>query len=143
MNPQVKYDCKDIDFAELSRILQVVGMAHYPAETHRVAFENSAVKVFLLDINGRLVGFGRAISDGAYQAALYDIAVVPQFQGEGFGKLIVEKLLEKLPEVHVMLYAAPRKEDFYKQFGFRKMRTAMALFRNAEAMVAKGFIEND
>ncbi len=143
INPRIQYDCKDIDFAELAKTLQAVGMAYRTAELHRLAFENSAVKVFLLDAGGQLIGFGRAISDGAYQAALYDIAIVPQYQGYGLGKLVMEELLGKLPGIQVILYANPGKEKFYKKFGFRKMLTAMALFGNPELMVTKGFIEND
>jgi len=33
------------------------------------------------------------------------------------------------------------KEDFYRTFGMRKMKTSMALFRNAVAMAEKGFTE--
>jgi ribosomal protein S18 acetylase RimI-like enzyme len=143
MKTRIQFDCKDIDFAEVARILQIAGMAYHPAELHRTAFENSAVKLFLLDASSRLIGFGRAISDGAYQAALYDIAVVPQYQGEGFGKMITEELLKKLPGIQVMLYAKPGKESFYQKFGFRKMRTAMALVKDPDGMAAKGIIEND
>ncbi len=143
MKPRIQFDCTNIDFTEVVRILQIVGMSYHPAELHRMAFENSAVKLFLLDANNRLIGFGRAISDGAYQAALYDVAVVPQYQGEGFGKMITEELLKKLPGIQVMLYAKPGKENFYKRFGFRKMRTAMVLAAHPDDMAAKGFIEND
>ncbi len=143
MEMQVKYDCEGIDFAEVAKVLQIVGMAHHSAEIHRRAFENSAVKVFLLNTNNQLIGFGRAISDNAYQAAMYDIAVVPQYQSEGYGQLIVKEILEKLPNINVMLYAMPRKEKFYQKFGFKKMRTAMARFQNSDTMIAKGFIENE
>lgn len=143
MKARMQFDCKNVDFAELSRILQIVGMGYHPAEMHRTAFENSAVKIFLWDANNHLIGFGRAISDGAYQAALYDIAVLPQYQGEGYGKLITEEIIKKLPGIQLMLYAKPGKENFYKKFGFRKMRTAMIWVKNPEDMAAKGFIEND
>jgi len=81
-----------------------------------------------------MIGFGRAISDGAYQAAVYDVAVVPEFQKMGIGKIIMEKILERLSGCNVILYAAPGKEDFYLKLGLRKMKTGMALFRNPEKM---------
>ena len=35
-----------------------------------------------------MIGFGRAISDGTYQAAIYDVAVNPDFQKKGLGNII-------------------------------------------------------
>jgi len=88
-----------------------------------------------------MVGFGRAISDGAYQAAMYDVAVVKEYQGNGLGKLIIQQLLKKLQGMNVILYASPGKEHFYTKQGFRKMKTGMAHFVNGDAMAEKGFTE--
>jgi ribosomal protein S18 acetylase RimI-like enzyme len=88
-----------------------------------------------------LIGFGRAISDGAYQAAIYDVAVIPEFQGKGIGTAIVKHILAKLPHCNVILYAAPGKEAFYRTLGMRKMKTGMAFFKKAEEMSVKGFTD--
>ena len=37
----------------------------------------------------KIVGFGRAISDGEYQSAIYDV-VLPEYQNQGVGKLIMD-----------------------------------------------------
>jgi len=134
------YDCARVDWQTVSSILKSVGMASYEPERHRQAFEASYITVFLYD-SEKLVGFGRAISDGAYQAAVYDCAVIEEYQGKGLGRLIVEKILARLPDCNVILYAAPGKEVFYEKQGFRRMKTGMALFRKAEAMKALGFTE--
>ena len=76
-----------------------------------------------------------------YQAAIYDVAVLPEYQKRGIGKLIIHKIVESLPGCNFILYASPGKEDFYKKLDFRKMKTGMALFGNAEAMVRKGMVE--
>ncbi len=88
-----------------------------------------------------MIGFGRAISDGAYQAAIYDVAVNPEFQKKGLGNIIIENILERLPECNIILYASPGKEGFYIKNDFRKMKTGMALFTNAQTMSEKGFTE--
>ena len=62
-----------------------------------------------------MIGFGRALSDGAYQAAIYDVAVLPAYQGKGIGKLIVEKLIERCPDCNYILYSSPGKEIFYQK----------------------------
>jgi GNAT superfamily N-acetyltransferase len=134
----IKYDCSDVNWQTIADMLQLVGMAHYEPHLHRKAFENSAVTVFAYHAN-RLIGFGRAISDGAYQAALYDVVVVPEFQRMGLGHAILKAMLTRLPPCHIILYASPGKEGFYEKHDFRKMKTGMARFLNADKMRARGF----
>lgn len=134
----IQLDCADIDWKCVAQILKRVGMANYPAEIHQKAFENSHTVVFVF-AGDTLIGLGRAISDGAYQAAIYDVAILPEYQGKGIGKLIVNHIKNSLPRCNFILYAAIGKEKFYEKLGFRKMKTGMALFRNADQMQEKGF----
>ncbi|WP_136806061.1 GNAT family N-acetyltransferase [Desulfosediminicola flagellatus] len=140
MNLITTYDCTDIDWQTISETLKSVGMAYYEPEKHKKAFQASHTTVFVYDAK-TLIGFGRAISDGAYQAAVYDCAVVKEYQGRGIGRIIVEKILEKIADCNVILYAAPGKEGFYEKQGFRKMKTGMALFNNSDSMKDRGFTE--
>lgn len=140
MNLILQYDCTDIDWQTVSGTLKSVGMAYHEPEKHKKAFEASHTTVFVYD-SEKLIGFGRAISDGAYQAAVYDCAVMEDYQGKGIGRIVVEKILERIPDCNVILYAAPGKEGFYEKQGFRKMKTGMALFNNSESMKERGFTE--
>ena len=88
-----------------------------------------------------IVGFGRAISDDAYQAAVYDCAIVPEFQGKGIGKILMNNLLSQISNCNVILYAAPGKEGFYQTHGFRKLKTGMALFKKSDLMNKHGITE--
>jgi len=115
-------------------------MSYFEGEVHKKAFENSHTVVFVFD-DDKLIGFGRAISDGVYQAAIYDIAVLPEYQGKKVGSTIIDSILKCVPKCNVILYASPGKEKFYDKMNFRKMRTGMALFVNNEKMQMKGFIE--
>ena len=87
MDINIKLDCSNVDWEAVSNILKDVGMGYYEPDLHEKAFNNSYVSVFVYRDN-RMIGFGRAISDGAYQAAIYDCAVVPEFQGKGIGRTI-------------------------------------------------------
>ena len=140
MDITVKDDCAGVNWQTVAETLKSVGMAYHAPEKHRQAFEGSYAKVFLYKAD-RLVGFGRAISDGAYQAALYDFAVAVEYQGKGLGKIIMESLLAKLPDCNVILYASPGKEGFYEKQSFRKMKTGMAKFINSQSMKKRGFTE--
>lgn len=131
---------QNIDWQDVSSILQTVGMAWHIPEKEKLIFENSQAVIFFFDAK-RLIGFGRAISDTVAQAAIYDIAVKPEYQGKGIGKMIIKKIVEQLPSCNFILYASPGKEDFYRKLNFSKMKTGMALFVDEERKRERGFIE--
>jgi len=140
MKLDVRYDCAIVDWAIVSGMLKSVGMAYHTPDVHRRAFEASHTTVFVYH-SEMLVGFGRALSDGEYQAAIYDVAVHPEAQGNGIGKLIIHTILNRIPKCNVILYASPGKEGFYQKLGFRKMKTGMAMFNDLTGMATKGFTE--
>ena len=140
MNLKFQYDCSDIDWEMVPEILKTVGMSFHDADIHRKTFSASASVVFVFD-DQQLIGFGRAISDGFIQAAIYDVAVLPSYQGCGIGKQMIEKIVNSLPGCNFILYAAPGKELFYQKLKFRRMKTGMALFLKADIMTDRGFTE--
>ena len=140
MEVKLKYDCGGVDWAAVSDTLKRVGMASRAPELHQKAFEASHTAVFAYS-NDQLVGFGRAISDGAYQAAVYEMAIVPEFQKQGIGARILKAILDRLPGCNVILYASPGKEEFYRKLGFRLMKTGMARFQAPDVMAQIGFTD--
>lgn len=140
MEIEVRQDCAGVDWKEVSEILKRVGMAYHEPDMHRRAFKASHTTVFVYHVD-RLIGVGRAISDGIYQAAVYDCAVLPEFQGKGIGRTIINTILSRISRCNVILYASPGKEGFYKKHGFCRMKTGMAFFKNSEAMRDRGFTE--
>lgn len=139
---ELKYqnNCADIDWELVPEILKEAGMSFHNAAIHRQAFSASASVVFVFD-EQQLIGFGRAISDGIVQAAIYDVAVLPIYQGQGIGRQIIEKMVASLPGCSFILYASPGKEPFYEKLNFRRMKTGMALFLKADIMTSRGFTE--
>jgi len=140
MNLKIQSNCLNIDWNQVSQILKEVNMASFEGDVHKKIFENSHTVIFVFD-DEKLIGFGRAISDGVYQAAIYDVAVLPEYQGNKIGKLIVEHIVNSIPQCNFILYASPGKEPFYEKLNFKKMKTGMALFRYPEMMQKKGFTE--
>lgn len=140
MELEIKQECDGVDWTAVSDTLKSVGMAYYEPDVHKKAFEASHTTVFIYHAK-RLIGFGRAISDGAYQAAIYDCAVLAEYQGEGIGTKIMQNILPRVSHCNVILYSSPGKEGFYQKHGFRKMKTGMALFKKGEAMREAGFTE--
>lgn len=140
MELEIKDDCLDTDWTLVAAILKSVGMAYTDPEIHKKAFEASHTTIFVYH-DQQLIGFGRAISDGVYQAAVYDVAVLPDVQGKRVGTLIMRQILQRVAGCTVILYASPGKEIFYQKLGLRRMKTGMALFAKAEDIAEKGFTE--
>jgi predicted GNAT family acetyltransferase len=140
MELEIQLNCVDVNWRFVAETLKRVGMAYAEPAAHKKSFENSQVTVFI-HREGQLIGFGRAISDGVFQAAIYDVAIIPEYQTQGIGTIIIKTIMDKLSNCNFILYAAPGKEGFYQTLGFRKMKTGMALFLKAEQMKERGFTD--
>jgi ribosomal protein S18 acetylase RimI-like enzyme len=116
-----------VNFRELVELYRITLGEKNPDDL-RVAFTNSRFKVFAYD-GTRLVGAGRAIADGVDCAYLCDVAIHPDYQGQGLGRELMTQL-RRLTEGHrkVLLYAAAGKEGFYRRLGFQPLPNAMAIF---------------
>jgi predicted N-acetyltransferase YhbS len=139
MNLGVQDDCSGIDWLAVRDAMTAVGFPEREAAAVKRAFKRSFAVIFVFH-QGKMVGFGRAISDGVYQAALYDVVVIPEYQGKHIGRIVVRLLLKKVACCNTILYATPGKEGFYARLGFRKMKTGMASFLRPERMESHGFI---
>lgn len=133
-------NCSAIDWHRVAEILKTVGMGYHAPESHRKAFEASHTAIFV-HYGEVLIGFGRAISDGQYQAAIYDCAIVPEYQGQGVGSEIIRRIVEQLTHCNIILYASPGREEFYRKHGFARMKTGMALFLEMDSKRERGFID--
>ena len=135
-----KHDADAVDWDELSALYRAAPLGDKPPEALRTVFSHSMFKCFVYD-DGRLVGVGRALADGADCSYLCDIAVLPSHQGTGLGKAIVAHLVERSHgHKKIILYAVPGKEAFYRKFGFLRMNTAMAIFENPQQQLERGYI---
>jgi GNAT superfamily N-acetyltransferase len=135
---RIQENCQGIDWDDVYAIMDSVRMASHTREQIRRAFENSYRVVFVFD-GDQLIGFGRAVSDGVYEAALYDLAVRPELHATGIGSLILEKLHAGLDGMNIILFAMPGVEGFYRKNGYAKMLTGMAKFARPQRMREKGF----
>ena len=129
-----------VDLAELSNLYDVAPLGHKTPADLEIAFSNSRFKCFVYDA-GRLIGAGRALADGVDCSYLCDIAVHPDHQGQGIGTEIVTRLVD-LSKDHrkIILYAVPGKEAFYRKLGFKRMTTAMTIFKNQAQALERGLI---
>lgn len=70
--------------------------------------------------DGAVVGFARAMSDGAFAVYIADVLVLPEHQRQGIGRALVTKLLDRYPLErfhHQVLVAERGAEGFYDRLG--------------------------
>lgn len=96
------------------------------AESTRTVFSNSYAVVYAYD-GSRLIACGRAISDGLEEAAIYNIAVDPGYQGYGLGRSVIEKLLKQVEPCTTVLFTHPQTVKFYETLGWRRMKTGFTI----------------
>jgi len=129
---QILERVEELEWEALEAIFHKVGWKNHTKERIKPAFQNSAW-VAIATVEGRIVGFGRVVSDRIFYAAIYDMVIDPDFQHRGIGRKIMEALLkrvEKLPFVH--LTSTLGNEPFYRKLGLKKHKTAMARYLNSE-----------
>jgi GNAT superfamily N-acetyltransferase len=91
------------------------------------AYQSRDVVLSLWD-GQALIGFGSMLTDWTMNSIIYDVVVVEEFQKRGFGKKIMQELMTKAPDTRFYLTSTFGNEEFYKNMGFRKHKTAFALY---------------
>ena len=104
---------------------------HRDFQQLRRMLEGSTVVVSLWR-GKRLVGFGRASSDGIYRAVLWDVVVAGDLQGRGLGRQVVEALLSapKVQRAERVYLMTTNSSGFYQQLGFESAQLQKLLIRS-------------
>ena len=73
------------------------------SKTHLKLLQNSSKVVIAINPStNKVVGFITAISDGVLSAYIPLLEVLPEYQGQGIGQLLVEKILEQLEDIYMV-----------------------------------------
>ena len=125
-------EIQDVNWSELSNLYHIAPLGEKDPKDLKIVFANSRYVYFVYD-EDKLIGAGRALADGVDCSYICDVAVHPEYQGRGIGRKIISQLVGASKKHRkILLYSVPGKETFYKKFGFNKMKTAMAIFKNKE-----------
>ncbi|MFW5499773.1 MULTISPECIES: GNAT family N-acetyltransferase [unclassified Maridesulfovibrio] len=140
MSITLSFELKNIDWQKVAEIFEKAPLGTREPKKLSRAAANSELVCFAKD-GTEFIGFARAISDGEFQAAIYDLCILPEYQSHGLGKKMMTAMMEKLESVSVILYAVPGKEGFYEKLGFKPMLTAMGCFKDEAGMIERGYLE--
>lgn len=106
------------------RLRMETGFAEVPVEHARKALQNGLINVSAI-YKGGLVGMGRLVGDGAMYWYLQEVIILPEFQRNGIGTMIVNHLVDyaKANSVTGIFttiggVSAKGKERFYEKMGF-------------------------
>lgn len=121
---------ENVEWSRMKDIYHSVGWKNHYEEKIKKVFQSSNVVAIAYD-EDNIAGFGRALSDGVFNAAIYDVVVDEHYQNKGIGQQIIENLLAQFKDIScVHLVSTAGNEEFYKKAGFRKMKTGMARYLN-------------
>ena len=116
---------KTITPAEYMEMRKAVGWGLFPLEEAQAGLSNSLIWCIRDNGTGSPVGLGRVIWDHGYVMYIADIIVIPEYQGKGLGRVLMEQVMDFIHEqlkpgyrFMVSLSSAKGKEEFYKKFGF-------------------------
>ncbi len=100
------------------------GFADIPVEHARKALQNGLLNVSAVK-DGKLIGMGRLVGDGAMYWYLQEIIILPEYQGLGIGTMIVDYLVDYAVKnsstgkfTTIGGVSAKGKEGFYQKLGF-------------------------
>ncbi|HXB02047.1 MAG TPA: GNAT family N-acetyltransferase [Opitutaceae bacterium] len=140
MNTVLNDDISAIDWDQLAFIFKMAPLGERVPAKLKETFINSGVRCFAWH-GEDLIGAGRAITDSIAYAVIFDVVLLPAYQGRGIGKQIMMFLAERSKAANVLLHSVPGKEEFYRKLGYRRMKTSMGRFANPEKQCQLGYIE--
>ena len=109
-------------FSDYQRLREAVGWAITPVVTTKIALNNSLFSICVISEN-ETVGIGRIVGDDGLYFYIQDVIVLPKYQRQGIGTLIMNELTAYLDnkcakETFVGLKSAEGLISFYEKFGF-------------------------
>ena len=114
---------------QLYDIFTAVGWADAAKTTEEIItnfnkpFINSTFVVSAWD-GDKLVGCVRALSDMMFRSVIYDLAVLPEYQGKNIGKELVKRCIAKCPNSEWLVATIPVRVGFYDSLGFKASDSA-------------------
>ena len=108
---------------ELKRLHTSVGWHNIDDDGIQISLKNTLFSIVARH-KDETIGLGRVIGDGAMYFYIQDIIVIPEHQGKGVGRMIMDAVMDYVNEnardhSFVGLMSAKDKAGFYEKYGFK------------------------
>lgn len=122
----MKYTIHDnqLQTNDFIRLFASVGWGKLPEDLVNTALANSYA-TFSVESNGIVIAMARLLGDGAMSFFLKDLAVEPEYQGNGIGRVLLTHIEEYIQsqlkpgwEGYLQLVSAKGREKFYQKLGY-------------------------
>lgn len=93
----IKYEYQ-FDMNDIDEIVRIYHGNHWNGHNQEevITLFNTATHVVIAKREGQVIGFARAMSDGVFNAAIYDVVVDTAYQSKGVGNKIVQEMVNYL-----------------------------------------------
>ena len=113
-----------VDADNFVRLRNITGLTPRPREAAEKALPNSLYGVYIKQ-GDNVVAMGRVVGDGVLNFDIVDIAVQPDYQGQGLGRMIMQHIMDYLGReaakgAYICLMADV--PALYEKFGFKLVR---------------------
>ncbi|MBR0213575.1 MAG: GNAT family N-acetyltransferase [Solobacterium sp.] len=122
MNISVKYN--ELSAEEFILLWETVWGQGPTLEQTKLAMDHTLFRVSVFD-DDRIIAMARMIGDMGLNYYIKDVVVIPEYQGRGIGRLLINELLKFVNDngirdtgIFVELCAMPDKMPFYEKLGF-------------------------
>ncbi|OGY79042.1 MAG: hypothetical protein A3B74_04125 [Candidatus Kerfeldbacteria bacterium RIFCSPHIGHO2_02_FULL_42_14] len=92
----------------------------YDENKMKQALESTTMVISARDRAGKLVGLTRVLSDGVIHTSVADIAVHPEYQGQGIGTQMMELVKKQYGHTGIFVDAFKENEKFFMECGYKK-----------------------
>ncbi|WP_436895436.1 GNAT family N-acetyltransferase [Mammaliicoccus sciuri] len=123
-----EFKSENID--SIKEVYESVGWLGHDNEKIENIFHNSSHVVIVKNYD-EVIAIARALSDGVFNAAIYDVVVKKTYQQKGISRKMIEILLEDLKQIScIHLISTTGNEKLYRKLGFKKLKTGMAIYKS-------------
>lgn len=120
--PQIIYRIEETPgAAEVAELYRNAGLRRPVDDLERIGRMIAHANLIVCARDGeRLVGIARALTDFSYCCYLSDLAVDAEYQRQGIGKALIERVQEAIgEEAMLLLLSAPKAMPYYPHVGFQ------------------------